>query len=141
MTRVVPVFLLLATLPITAAISAEPNAKLPPIKAIKIVKPKGKSTGFKAASRKKPLIIRSEKDAAKHFSKKALAKLKKQVDFKRQFVLVFAWRGSGQDRLRYDVAESFPEQIVFRFKRGRTRDLRPHLYVFALRSNVKWSVK
>ena len=105
------------------------------------MKSKGKSTGFKAASRKKPLIIRSEQDAAKHFSKEALAKLKKQVDFKRQFVLVFAWRGSGQDRLRYNVAKSFPERVFFRYKPGRTRDLRPHIYVFALRSNVKWTVR
>lgn len=141
MTRIVPVFLLFASLPLAAAASAEPKAKLPPIKAVQIVKPKGKSTGFKTASREKPLIIRSEQNAAKHFSKEALAKLKKQVDFKRQFVLVFAWRGSGQDRLRYDVGESFPEQIFFRYKPGRTRDLRPHVYVFALRSNVKWTVR
>ena len=37
-------------------------------------------------------------------------------------------------------AESFPEQITFRIQPGRTRDLRPHVRVFALRGNVKWSV-
>ena len=70
----------------------------------------------------------------------ALAALKKQVDFDEQFVLLFAWRGSGQDKLTYVVAESFPEQITFRIEPGRTRDLRPHVHIYALRSNVKWSV-
>ena len=96
---------------------------------------------LRSANAKKPLEIRSAKEAAKHFDEDNLAKLKKKVDFAKQFVLVFTWRGSGQDRLKYAVAESYPEQIFFTYKRGRTRDLRQHIYVFALRSNVKWSVK
>ena len=36
----------------------------------------------------------------------------------KQIVLVFAWRGSGQDRLTYNVLESFPEQIAFKFTPG-----------------------
>jgi hypothetical protein len=70
-----------------------------------------------------------------------VAKLARQVDFEQQFVLLFAWRGSGQDRFRYTVAESYPEQVFFTYRAGRTRDLRPHVYVYALRSNVKWNVK
>ena len=69
------------------------------------------------------------------------SKLRKQVDFAKQFVLLFAWRGSGQDRLDAAVAESYPEQIFFSYAPGRTRDLQEHVRVFALRSNVKWSVK
>lgn len=123
----------------TAVSAADRAAKLPPIRAVKNAKPnKGV---FAVASRKKPLIIRSEKDAAKHFTKKGLAELKKQVDFGKQIVLVFAWRGSGQDRLAYDVLESFPEQVVFKYKPGRTRDLRPHIYMYVLRSNVKWKIR
>jgi len=67
-------------------------------------------------------------------------RLKEKVEFDEQVVLVFAWRGSGQDKLTYEVAESFPEQITFNIKPGRTKDLRPHIHIFALRSNVKWSV-
>jgi len=110
----------------------------PPIKKIGVIP---KQSVFKDASRKKPLEIQTAEEAGKHFGEDSLAKLKKVVDFEKQFVLVFAWRGSGQDRLNYAVAESFPEQIFFTHKYGRTRDLRPHIYVFALRSNVKWSVK
>ena len=107
-----------------------------PIQAVKGVNPK--PSVFKTAGRSKPLIIRSETEAAEHFADAAVATLKNRVDFKQQIVLVFAWRGSGQDRLTYTVAESYPEQIVFTFRPGRTRDLRPHLHVYALRSNVTW---
>ena len=89
----------------------------------------------------KPLVLDSLKAAAPYFTKKALAVLKTKVDFARQKLLIFAWRGSGQDRLTYSVAESYPEQIHFRYRRGRTRDLRPHVYLYALRSNVRWRVK
>lgn len=110
---------------------------VPPIRAVKGVTPK--PSVFKTAGRSKPLIIRSEKEAIEHFADAAVATLKKQVDFKQQIVLVFAWRGSGQDRLAYSVAESYPEQVFFTFRPGRTRDLRPHVHVYAVRSNVTWS--
>lgn len=85
-----------------------------------------------------PVVVQSEQDAADIFDQEELAKLLKQVDFDKQFVLVYAWRGSGQDRLEYDVAESYPEQVMFRYMPGRTRDLRPHSRVYVLRSNVRW---
>ena len=46
-----------------------------------------------------------------------------------------------QDKLEYEILESFPEQIPFSLKPGATDDIRSHSHVFALRSNVKWSVK
>lgn len=89
----------------------------------------------------KPNIIKSTEEAAKHFGKDALEKLGKEVDFEKQFLLVFEWKGSGGDSLSYAVAESFPEQIIFSLKRGLTRDLRSHTHIYALRSNVQWSAK
>ena len=96
---------------------------------------------FKNSNFNKPIVVKSKEEAAKHFGKKAVASLVKTVDFKKQLMLVFAWRGSGGDQLNYTVAESFPEQISFSRQFGRTRDLRSHTKVFALRSNVKWSVQ
>jgi len=84
-----------------------------------------------------PTVLRTAEEAAKHFGEKPL----EGVDFKKQIVLLFAWQGSGGDKLEYVVAESFPEQIMFSMKPGLTRDLRQHVHVFALRSNVKWSIK
>jgi hypothetical protein len=123
---------------LVAALSASAGEGLPPIKEVSA---KPKANVFKTATRKKPIVLKSEDDAAKYFGDAELAKLKKAVDFEKQFALVFAWRGSGQDKLNTAILESFPEQIVFSIRRGRTRDLRPHVHVFALRANVRWSVK
>ncbi|MDP6046909.1 MAG: hypothetical protein QGH94_14440 [Phycisphaerae bacterium] len=122
-------------LPIIAS-SGPATAAVDPIRAIKGAIPK--PSIFQAASRNTPLVVRSEKEASAHFPDVALAALKKQVDFKQQTVLVFAWRGSGQDRMTYTVAESFPEQVFFKYRPGRTCDLRVHMKIFALRSNVRW---
>jgi hypothetical protein len=127
-----------ASLVLPLLLAAVANAQ-PPITTIQDAKPK--PTVFDASRWDKPLLIKSQQDAAKHFAGDDLARLNKQVDFEKQFVLLFAWKGSGQDRLDVAVAESYPEQIMFKFKPGRTRDLREHIHVYALRSNVKWSVR
>ena len=85
--------------------------------------------------------IQTDKDEPSFYPLILLKNLKKKVDFSKQTVLLFAWRGSGQDRIEYTVAESFPEQVHFSYRPGRTRDLRSHAKVYVLRSNVKWSMK
>tara|TARA_B100000700_G_scaffold29216_2_gene28100 strand:+ start:81 stop:881 length:801 start_codon:yes stop_codon:yes gene_type:complete len=85
----------------------------------------------------KPLLLQSFEEAAAYLDTKNLAVVKDKVDFSKQEILVFAWRGSGQDRITYEVLESFPEQIRFSYQPGRTRDLRPHVKVFVVRSDVK----
>ncbi len=99
-----------------------------------------KIDAFKLAGLEKPLVIQSAAEAATYFDAKNLAALKNKVDFSKQEVLLFAWRGSGQDRIKFVVLESFPEQIHFSSQRGRTKDLRQHLKVFIVRSNVKCSI-
>ena len=96
---------------------------------------------FKDASRTKPVVLKSLKNGAKYFDEEELAAISKTVDFEKQIVLLFAWKGSGQDRLQYVIKESLPEQVMFSYKPGRTRDLRPHVKVYILRSNVKWAVE
>jgi hypothetical protein len=123
---------------VTALTAAEPDPRIPPIVELKGLK--ANREVFKVAKRGKPIEVRSAEDAKDFFSKEALKTLVEKVDFDQQIVLIFAWRGSGQDKLKYDVAESMPEQVMFRLIPGRTRDLRPHLHICALRSNVKWSV-
>lgn len=91
--------------------------------------------------KKEPAAVKTLKDAEALLDEASLAKLKESVNFEKQIVLIFAWKGSGQDKLRFDVGESVPEQITFNHKRGLTRDLRPHFFVFALRNDVTWSVK
>ncbi len=124
--------------PGTAGEAQPGTTPLPPIQECEKVAPK--PGVFQALGSRKPLVLHSEKEAAEHSGEQELAKLVKQVDFAQQFVLVFAWRGSGQDRLKHAVAESFPEQVFFRYKPGRTRDKRPHVHVYVLRLNVTWNV-
>jgi hypothetical protein len=117
---------------ITGIASAQP--------AIKELKVTPEPSVFKDSAWNKPIAIKSAEDAAKHSGKDALAIIDKEVNFKKQIVLVFAWRGSSGDKLEYKILESYPEQIPFSLRPGLTDDLRSHTHVFALRSNVKWSV-
>jgi hypothetical protein len=107
---------------------------------VEIEKVEPRPIAFEKSSAIEPLELKSVEEAAEIFAGKSLETLKRNVDFDEQIVLVFAWRGSGGDELKFDVAESFPEQVRFTYERGRTRDLRPHVVVHALRRNVKWSV-
>lgn len=109
-----------------------------PIVAVKVMPEK---SAFKAAAWNKPIVVSSRDAAAKLFGKAELERLAKEVDFQKQFLLVFAWQGSGGDKLNIAIAESFPEQIFFSLKPGVTDDIASHLHVYALRSNVRWSAR
>jgi hypothetical protein len=109
-----------------------------PIVEIKVTPEK---SAFKNSAWSKPIVIKSQDEAARHFGKDALETIASKIDFKKQIVLVFAWQGSGGDKLGYKILESFPEQIPFSLRPGVTDDLRSHSRVFALRSNVRWSVQ
>ena len=113
--------------------------KIPPVVKLGQVQPK--RAVFQDATREKPLILLNAKSALKYFDKDAMEKIDQKIDFKQQVLMVFAWRGSGQDELRYSLLESYPEQLRFQYIGGRTRDFREHTAVFAVRSNVIWKGK
>ena len=115
----------------------DPNAEemLPPIQDITDIK--ANEQIWKVAKRGVPLTFHNKSEAARYFAEPQLKLLLKKVDFQKQTLLVFAWRGSGQDKITSTIAESFPEQITFKILPGRTRDLRSHLKIYALRKNVK----
>jgi hypothetical protein len=69
------------------------------------------------------------------------AAIEKEVNFKTHKLVIFAWQGSGQDGITIAVQESFPETLVFSKKPGLTRDLRPHVKAYAVRNDVKYTVK
>lgn len=95
---------------------------------------------FETVDENRMLLLASSEEAERHLSAENFKKLSDQVDFDTQRVVVFAWRGSGRDRISYSIAESWPEQISFDYERGMTRDLRSHTKIFALRSNVSCTV-
>ncbi|XAM00310.1 hypothetical protein OT109_02760 [Phycisphaeraceae bacterium D3-23] len=95
---------------------------------------------FDSASRAEPLEIASAADAAAHFDADALAALNDAVDWETEHVMVFAWRGSGQDRMTAQVDADNPDTVRFVYTPGRTRDLRPHVYVYVVKQGVVWEV-
>ena len=109
-----------------------------PIMQLENIRPK--ESAFVLQAVQTPLVITSSDQAAKYFAAEDIATLRNKVDFTKQEILLFAWRGSGQDRLEYVVLESFPEEIRFTYQRGRTRDLRQHFRLYIVRSSVKCRV-
>jgi hypothetical protein len=107
----------------------------PTIGLLEKIAPRREVVGFPP---ERPVVIRSKEQAEESFSKEELAKLTKRVDFGAQYVVLFAWSGSGEDRLEYAVRESPLERVVFTYRPGSTKDLRKHVRIYALRSNVNW---
>lgn len=98
--------------------------------------------GVKPGKWTEPSKVRSAEELEKLIADKdTRAKIAKAVDLKTHDLLVFAWEGSGGDKLEYAVLESYPEQIPFSLKLGMTDDVRTHVKVFGLRKNVRWSAK
>ena len=93
---------------------------------------------FQEAERGKPFHIDSLEQAEKYLDEKSLERVKEHIDFEERHLLMFAWSGSGQDKMVVEVMESYPEQLRFILQRGRTRDLRSHAKLYSIRKNVIW---
>jgi len=93
----------------------------------------------------RPTQIMKRKDLKELLGKgKEMLQLRKTIDFEKQKVLVFRWSGSGQDSLtvKTEPNEKKPDQphFVFHYKRGLTKDLRPHAKVYLLPAKSMWKV-
>jgi hypothetical protein len=84
-----------------------------------------------------PLTIKSTEQVAKYFKEAFVVKWREQVDFDKQELLVWMWRGSGQDELECFVSLSDPTKVLFWFEHGKSKDIDEHLYVFAIRKDVQ----
>ncbi|MCI0642621.1 MAG: hypothetical protein L0Y72_27630 [Gemmataceae bacterium] len=107
---------------------------------VKRLEVKGQKS-FPKGDVKKPAVVENDKELAKSFpDKEVQGQIAKDVDFEKHRVLYFGWSGSGQDRLLFEV-DLEAKTVVFHYKPGLTRDLRPHHYVFRLNKDLKWKVK
>jgi hypothetical protein len=64
--------------------------------------------------------------------------VRKQVDFDKEYLMLFRWSGSGQDRLTAELTgqkEGRP-MVVFHFTGGKTKDLKQHSRLFAIGKGV-----
>lgn len=82
------------------------------------------------AGKVKPTKIANAEELAKAVSNKETQDaIKKEVDFTKEYVLLFTWGGSGGDKLDFKVEGT---EAVFSVKRGLTRDLRRHVKLYAI---------
>lgn len=85
----------------------------------------------------KPTKITSAEELAKALPGKDVPeKIGKQVDFSKEYLLLFRWSGSGQDKL----TAAGEKKATFTLKRGLTRDLRPHVHLFAVAKDAEWEL-
>jgi hypothetical protein len=89
-----------------------------------------------------PTVIANEEQLAKAIKDEpAVAAIKKQVDFKTEKLLYFAWSGSGQDKLTFTTAEGKKgPEVTFTYSPGKTRDVRPHKKLFALPKEATFKI-
>jgi hypothetical protein len=123
-------FVLFAVGSVCSAEDAKPLTPLD-LKGVAVVQPKeGVAT--------KPTEIKSADELAKSplFGEGGAEKVGKLVDFKTQKLVVFAWSGSGQDKVELTVSAMTPS-AVFRYIPGKTRDLRPHFHAYAVPKDVE----
>jgi hypothetical protein len=68
----------------------------------------------------------------------AQKEISKQVNFKKEYLLLFRWAGSGGDRVTFTTDKN--GDVTFAFKRGLTRDLRMHSKLFAVPKDNKYKL-
>ena len=81
-----------------------------------------------------PAVVKSAAELEKNpVLKDAAAEVAKLIDFDTQKLLVFAWSGSGQDKLAVTAAAKDGKAVLaVEHTPGRTRDFRPHVKLFAV---------
>lgn len=56
--------------------------------------------------------------------------LTSRIDFDKEHLFIFAWSGSGRDRLEMESTGEEAMTLTFKYSAGRTRDLRQHVKLF-----------
>lgn len=87
----------------------------------------------------KPTKITSEDELKKALGDDAAKAVK--ADFKKEYLLLFQWAGSGGDKLS-EASETKDKKttVTFTLTPGRTRDLRQHFHLFAVPTDAEWKV-
>ncbi len=113
-----------------ASVAAEIKGFMPP-----------RAASLQGFRRTKPTLIETRNSLAEVFGEPRAEKIAKQVDFEQEFLVFFQWAGSGQDKLTFTVEKNNGKsKVVFVFKPGRTRDLRPHAHLVSIRKGVSWEI-
>jgi hypothetical protein len=119
--------------PLLLADDADPKA--PKAREIKV---KGLPT-VERAMLNKPTKLEDEAAMKKVIiDEEAQKAIAKQVNFKKEYLLLFQWSGSGGDKLSFTTPKA--GEVTFTVKRGLTRDLRQHAKLFAIPKDSKYNL-
>lgn len=122
------------------SLSKEKGADTAVVKKIIGFKPP-RATRLPGFRRMKPTLIENRATLTKVFGDAEAEKIRKRVDLAEQVLMFFQWAGSGQDKLAHAVQKQDDKtKVVFTFRPGRTRDLRPHAHLFSIRKSVAWEI-
>ena len=86
----------------------------------------------------KPIVLNSMEDALKHLTRASMEKI--NVDFDKQQLVIFAWQGSGQDRLHGFLHGGKGAVANFNYNEGMTEDLRTHSVVYSMPKGTELKV-
>ena len=106
----------------------KPAVRALDMKGVKLVQPKD------VGSPPKPVEVKTADELMKSAAfadDDGRAAAKKQVDFSKDKLVVFAWSGSGQDKIAGAMSKD-GKTAVFAYTVGLTDDLRRHALVFAV---------
>jgi len=84
-----------------------------------------------------PLVIQNGYAFVDSFqiAEKYFDHLPPEVNFDAEQVVIFAWNGSGQDKIEYEKMDNV---YHFVFKRGQTKDLKQHIKIVSIPKKNEW---
>ena len=89
----------------------------------------------------KPKVIATADELKAHLGDLKPNEALEAVDFDKSLILIFAWAGSGQDKLSYEIdASGEKPKIIFSRTPGRTKDLRSHLHAYLVSKSADYEV-
>src|SRR5262245_57414433 len=89
----------------------------------------------------KPTKITTEKELAKSIpDKDMLGKVLKQVDLKKEYLLLFAWAGASFDKLSFSAGED-GKDVTFTYTAGSGSNVRSYVRLYAVPKKAKYKVK
>lgn len=122
----VSAFSVLAALTLSSVAKDKDTSVITQLTPIEITK-----TTYLGSNKRKQIRIGDVDTAKLHLKGETLKKIQ-NLDFSKQHALLFVWRGSGGDRLKFAIDESNPKKIKFKLHYGRTRDMVSHRKLFVL---------
>jgi hypothetical protein len=134
--------LLAAGLVLASGASADdPSKKAVP--AVREIDLKGYSSDRPGGDVQKPVIITTAEELARAFpNREWQQRVGKQADFAREKLLLFAWSGSGTDRLTATAGKGKDGPvIVFHYTAGLTDDVKAHFRLFAVPMAATWRLE